>query len=190
MKPAPIANTPSPSALRMRSYRDRREAGYRVVSIEVHQSTIDQLVDSGLLPGDEREDKGSVSNALVELLASTIREDSALGRCAFDLAPRQIDILVRRGFLDQRAREDGNQIRKAFAEFVHEAFARGAKLARPFVFAPERRHTLDPVNRSTTFAFRPSHRARNLGRGISSEGADAIHPSPAKTAIRSKSAEY
>jgi hypothetical protein len=99
-----------------------------VFSIDDHQSEIDHLVDSGLLPGDEREDKGSVSSALVELLASTIREDSALGRCAFDLAPRQIDILVRRGFLDQRARDNGNQVRKAFAEFVHEAFARSAKL--------------------------------------------------------------
>jgi hypothetical protein len=88
---------------------------------------IDHLVDWGLLSEDEREVKGSVSNALVELLASTIREDSALGRCAFELAPRQIDILVRRRFLDPRARDNGNQVRRAFAEFVHEAFARSAK---------------------------------------------------------------
>lgn len=127
MSPVPNKNSPSSAALRMRSFRERRDAGYRVFSIEVHQSFIDQLVDWGLLSGEEREDKEAVSNALGELLASTAREDAALGRCTFDLLPRQIDILVRREFLDPRARGNKNQVSRAFADFVHDAFARSAK---------------------------------------------------------------
>jgi len=111
----------------MRTYRERRDAGYQVLSVEIHQAVVDHLVDSGLLSGEEREYKQSISKALAEHLASAIREDPALGRCEFDLSPRHIQILVRRGFLDPRARDNGDQVRKAFAELVHEAFARTAK---------------------------------------------------------------
>jgi hypothetical protein len=56
--------TTSPAAERMRRYRQRRREGVRVLSVELVEADIDQLVARNLLKEEERDDHFAILMAL------------------------------------------------------------------------------------------------------------------------------
>jgi hypothetical protein len=48
----------------MRRHRQRRREGFRVVSLELHESEIQALVKQGMLTPDARNDAGAVAFAM------------------------------------------------------------------------------------------------------------------------------
>ena len=60
------------AAGRMRRCRARRRAGYRCLTIEIHDTEIDELVHRGLLGVDERDDEGAVVDALSHYIEQTL----------------------------------------------------------------------------------------------------------------------
>lgn len=67
---AAVARTSS--AERMRRCRARRRAGYRCLTIEIHDTEIDTLVHRGLLRADERDEEGAVADALSQYIEQTL----------------------------------------------------------------------------------------------------------------------
>jgi hypothetical protein len=67
---AAVARTSS--AERMRRCRARRRAGYRCLTIEIHDTEIDELVHRGLLRVHERDQEGAVIDALSAYIAQTL----------------------------------------------------------------------------------------------------------------------
>ena len=64
---------PNATAVRMRRYRERRREGYRVYSIEVHGSFVDELVASDRLSGDLCNDPDEVAGAITMVLQEALR---------------------------------------------------------------------------------------------------------------------
>ena len=64
------------AAERMRRCRARRRAGYRCLTIEIHDTEIDELVHRGLLGIDEREDPEAIATALYDYLEVSIGRPS------------------------------------------------------------------------------------------------------------------
>jgi hypothetical protein len=60
------------AAERMRRCRARRRAGYRCLTIEIHDTEIDELVHRGLLRVHERDQEGAVIDALSAYIAQTL----------------------------------------------------------------------------------------------------------------------
>jgi hypothetical protein len=60
------------AAMRMRRRRARRRAGYRCLTIEIHDTEIDALVHRGLLGVDERDQEGAVIDALSDYIERTL----------------------------------------------------------------------------------------------------------------------
>jgi hypothetical protein len=63
---------PSPAAVRMRLYRDRRRKNLRCVTIELRETEIDWLIRRGLLNTEMRNDLVAVRDALHEFLDQTL----------------------------------------------------------------------------------------------------------------------
>jgi len=120
---------PTPTALRMRRHRERRNLGFSTYPIEIHQSTLDSLVEKGLLSREGRDDKDQIVE-VVEGLLRNVREqeeeeeeqEQEVGHCEFDLSAKQIDQLVKFDLLDAKSRADPTRVRMAFAELVRWAF--------------------------------------------------------------------
>jgi len=64
------------AAERMRRCRARRRAGYRCVTVEIHDTEIDGLVRHGLLRVDERNDPDAILAAVYEHLERSIGQPS------------------------------------------------------------------------------------------------------------------
>jgi hypothetical protein len=60
------------SAERMRRSRQRRRAGLRVVSLELHETEVDALIARKLLPPDARNDANAIAVALYEFYYRTL----------------------------------------------------------------------------------------------------------------------
>ena len=71
----PPQNTPSPSAIRMRRYRERRDRRAAVISLEVDSDTLDALVDHGFLAEADVESRAKVHEA-VDLLLFILSDDA------------------------------------------------------------------------------------------------------------------
>jgi hypothetical protein len=63
-----MTDTIKPAALRMRVSRQRRQEGYRVMRLEVHDREIEGLVRCGLLAEDCRTDREAIARAFGALL--------------------------------------------------------------------------------------------------------------------------
>jgi hypothetical protein len=78
--PAPVREKPesppapslSPAAARMRLSRQRHRAGYRTVSVDVHQADVDALIGRGYLRSEEREDRWAIEEAVEFFLESEL----------------------------------------------------------------------------------------------------------------------
>ncbi len=65
--------TLSPAAVRTRRYRERREHGDIVISLEVYRDRLEALVEHGLLAERDLKDRAKVSDA-VDLLLFALAE--------------------------------------------------------------------------------------------------------------------
>jgi hypothetical protein len=63
---------PSPAAERMRRHRERRRKEQRCLTIEMHETEIDELVRRGLLKSEMRNSTNAVIQALYTFLDSTL----------------------------------------------------------------------------------------------------------------------
>jgi hypothetical protein len=63
-----MTDTIKPAALRMRVSRQRRQEGYRVVPLEVHDREVEGLVRCGLLAEECRADREAIARAFGVLL--------------------------------------------------------------------------------------------------------------------------
>jgi hypothetical protein len=59
---------PAPVSKRMRLYRQRRRQGVRLIRIPLHVTTINELIQFGLLKQDERQDEEALQGAVLVLL--------------------------------------------------------------------------------------------------------------------------
>ena len=64
--------SPPPAAERMRRHRERRRDGMRCLWIELRDTEIDALVQSGLLKAETRNDQNAIADALYEHLERTL----------------------------------------------------------------------------------------------------------------------
>ena len=64
--------SPTPAAERMRRHRERRRDGIRCLWIELRDTEIDALVQSGLLKAETRNDQNAIADALYEHLERTL----------------------------------------------------------------------------------------------------------------------
>jgi hypothetical protein len=64
--------SPTPAAERMRRHRERRREGMRCLSIELHETEIDALVQRGLLKQETRHDQNAIADALYDHLERTL----------------------------------------------------------------------------------------------------------------------
>lgn len=60
------------TAERMRRFRDRRRAGFRVVAVEIHINEVAELVRRKLLLGEDVNEPAALSDALVALLEEVL----------------------------------------------------------------------------------------------------------------------
>ena len=67
-----ITTNPTPTAERMRRYRERRREGMRCLWIELRDTEIDALVQSGLLKAETRNDQNAIADALYDHLERTL----------------------------------------------------------------------------------------------------------------------
>jgi hypothetical protein len=73
----------------MRRRRARRRAGYRCLTIEIHDTEIDALVHRGLLGVDERDQEGAVIVALSDYIERTSRVAIVTDNAELRDAPRE-----------------------------------------------------------------------------------------------------
>jgi hypothetical protein len=64
--------SPTPAAERMRRHRERRREGMRCLWIELRDTEIDALVQSGLLKAETRNDQNAIADALYDHLERTL----------------------------------------------------------------------------------------------------------------------
>ena len=64
--------SPTPAAERMRRHRERRRDGMRCLWLELRDTEIDALVQSGLLKAETRNDQNAIADALYEHLERTL----------------------------------------------------------------------------------------------------------------------
>ena len=64
--------SPTPAAERMRRHRERRRDGMRCLWIELRDTEIDALVQSGLLKAEMRNDQNAIADALYDHLERTL----------------------------------------------------------------------------------------------------------------------
>ena len=64
--------SPTPAAERMRRHRERRRDGMRCLWIELRDTEIDALVQSGLLKQETRHDQNAIADALYDHLERTL----------------------------------------------------------------------------------------------------------------------
>ena len=64
--------SPTPAVERMRRHRERRRDGMRCLWIELRDTEIDALVQSGLLKAETRNDQNAIADALYEHLERTL----------------------------------------------------------------------------------------------------------------------
>jgi hypothetical protein len=62
----------SPSALRMRRYRRRREAGQQSITLTLHEYQVWGLVACGFLAKDQRQNREAVADALRAYLSEHV----------------------------------------------------------------------------------------------------------------------
>jgi hypothetical protein len=62
------SSVPVPVSERMRLYRQRRRQGVRLIRIPLHVTTIDELIQFGLLKQDVRQDEEALRGAVLVLL--------------------------------------------------------------------------------------------------------------------------
>ena len=67
-----ITTNPTPAAERMRRHRERRREGMRCLWIELRDTEIDALVQSGLLKSETRNDHNAIADALYDHLERTL----------------------------------------------------------------------------------------------------------------------
>jgi hypothetical protein len=63
--------SPSPAGERMRRHRERRRDGFRCLTIELHETEIEFLIQKGLLQSVARNDLDAVRQALHSYLDET-----------------------------------------------------------------------------------------------------------------------
>ena len=68
----PISAACSPAAERMRRHRERRRDGLRCLIIEIRGSEIDELIRTGLLQSEMRNNTAEVIDALYAYLDRTL----------------------------------------------------------------------------------------------------------------------
>ena len=68
-----LVRHPSPAAVRMRRFRDRRRHALRCLTIEIREREVDTLIEKGLLNREMRHDPGAVCDALYVHLEQTLR---------------------------------------------------------------------------------------------------------------------
>ena len=64
--------SPTPAAERMRRHRERRREGMRCLTVELHETEIDALVQRGLLKEETRHDHNAIADALYDHLERTL----------------------------------------------------------------------------------------------------------------------
>ena len=64
--------SPTPAAERMRRHRERRREGMRCLTVELHETEIDALVQRGLLRAETRNDQNAIADALYDHLERTL----------------------------------------------------------------------------------------------------------------------
>ena len=64
--------SPTPAAERMRRHRERRRDGMRCLWIELRDTEIDALVQSGLLKAETRNNQNAIADALYDHLERTL----------------------------------------------------------------------------------------------------------------------
>ena len=64
--------SPTPAAERMRRHRERRREGMRCLWIELRDTEIDALVQSGLLKAETRNNQNAIADALYDHLERTL----------------------------------------------------------------------------------------------------------------------
>jgi hypothetical protein len=62
------STVPVPVSKRMRLYRQRRRQGVRLIRIPLRVTTINELIEFGLLKQDERQDEEALRGAVLILL--------------------------------------------------------------------------------------------------------------------------
>jgi hypothetical protein len=50
----------------MRRHRERKRDGLRCITVQLRETEIDELIRKGLLPGETRNDRTAIANALHE----------------------------------------------------------------------------------------------------------------------------
>ena len=68
MSDSDASHRSSPSAGRMRTHRERRRNGLRMVPFEIRESEVDELVRRKLLDPTQRHDRWQIAHALGKLL--------------------------------------------------------------------------------------------------------------------------
>jgi hypothetical protein len=66
------STVPIPVSERMRLYRERRRHGVRLIRIPLYGTTINELINFGLLKPDEREDEVALRGAVLVLLREAL----------------------------------------------------------------------------------------------------------------------
>jgi hypothetical protein len=65
---------PSPAVVRMRRHRERRRDGFRCLTIELHETEVDFLIQKEFLQSVARNDSDAVRQALYSYLDETMVE--------------------------------------------------------------------------------------------------------------------
>ena len=68
-----MASRPRLSTERVHLHRERRRCGLTPLTIEIYDEEVDDLVDHGVLPADQRADRGAVAKALGQILDRAFR---------------------------------------------------------------------------------------------------------------------
>ena len=69
-----MTSSPSPSAERMRSHRNRRRQGMRCVQVSLHVTKIDALVRMGYLEDRDRTDQAALQTAINTFITDAFSE--------------------------------------------------------------------------------------------------------------------
>jgi len=68
-----VSMTANRSTERVRLHRERRRVGLTPLTIEIYDKEVDDLVDHGLLPAGERNDRAAVAQAVGRVLDLAFR---------------------------------------------------------------------------------------------------------------------
>jgi hypothetical protein len=125
----PPKSAPSPAALRMRRSRERCQRRSALVSLEVPQRVIADLVSLGWLSPPDQGDKSAIVRALNGLIVRAVRarvtpltgpEDKSF-LCS--IKRTTIETLIETGWLRGDQQDDPSAIAKAFRRFAGRALS-------------------------------------------------------------------